>query len=162
MTLMLGHHNVFSNCDTYRAKHQCLCHRKVQNRDNVTGLNNSKKNQVAHRATCWWKSGCPYQESGCPFLPSPIVNNKAYDGFMTHSKIKQNIGIMGGWGVAPPSLATLIPDKQVELLYIIRLFEGREQIPYHALIRQKSAIYIRNKTVSYHVLVPQFIIRLWQ
>ena len=61
------------------------------------GLNNSKKSQVAHRETCWWKSGCPYQESGCPLLPSPIVNNKLYDGFMTHYKIKWNIhGIMGG------------------------------------------------------------------
>ena len=32
------------------------------------GLNNSKKKQVGHRATCWYKSGCPHQESDCsPF-----------------------------------------------------------------------------------------------
>ena len=45
----------------------------------TAGLNNSKKNQVAHRATYWQKSSCPYQEWGCPPLSSPIVNNKVYD-----------------------------------------------------------------------------------
>ena len=58
---------------------------------NSSGLNNSKKNHVAHRATCWKKSDCPHQKSGCPLLPSLIVNKKVYDDFMTHSKIKWNI-----------------------------------------------------------------------
>ena len=54
------------------------------------GLNNSRKNQVAHRATCWKISGCPHQESGCP-LPNVIINNTVYGDFVTHSKIKCNI-----------------------------------------------------------------------
>ena len=47
--------------------------------DNImehAGFNSSKKNQGAHRATCWEKSGCPNEESGCPFCWALLLTIK--------------------------------------------------------------------------------------
>ena len=79
----------------------------------------------------------------------------------TFSKILGESFNLGG---ISPSLAldiTLIQDVTgriaIERLYCKWWFEGHEQITWYALIWQKSAINIQNKTMSYHLPVIQFL-----
>ena len=79
----------------------------------------------------------------------------------TFSKILGESFTLGG---ISPSLAldiTLIQDVTgriaIERLYCKWWFEGHEQITWYALIWQKSAINIQNKTMSYHLPVIQFL-----